>query len=105
MSDFVLKVTPDQLKSKSTVIENQITSFEKSWEQVMQIINNSKGYWIGDASQTHQKAFKVCQEDVQHIIKRLREHPEDLKRMSGIYEKTENLAVGLAQALPTDVIV
>lgn len=104
MSDFMLKVTPEQLKSKAGEIQKQINSFENSWNQITQIIQNSKGYWVGDASNAHQKAYKDCQNDVQRIIKRLKEHPQDLMEMAGVYESSEQTAVSLAQALPADII-
>lgn len=105
MADFMLKVTPQQLKTKAGEIQNQISSFENSWKQITQIVSNSKGYWVGDASNAHQKAFQQCQDDVQHIIKRLKEHPQDLMQMAGVYEEHEKAAASLAAALPGDVIV
>jgi WXG100 family type VII secretion target len=105
MAEFMLRVTPSQLKTKANEIQDQINDFEGSWNRISEIIRNSKGYWVGDASNAHQKAFNDCQTDVLLIIKRLKEHPADLLNMAGIYEDSENKASDLAQALPDNVIV
>lgn len=100
-----LKVSPDVLKSKSAEIKSQIARFESYWNQMAQIVQNTKGYWVGEASNSHQKQFKDYQEDVKRITKRLKEHPDDLLKMADIYEKTEEKAVQIAQTLPGDVII
>jgi WXG100 family type VII secretion target len=105
MADFVLKVTPSQLKAKASEITKQINDFENNWNKLSEIVRNSKGYWVGDASNAHQRIFQGCQDDVRMVIKRLKEHPEDLLNMAGIYEESENKASQLAMALPDDVIV
>lgn len=105
MAGIVLKVNPDSLKAKAQEIEGQINRMESYWRQMSQLIQNSKGYWVGDASESHQKYKREVEEDVQKVIKRMREHPEDLLKMADLYEKTESNVVGLTQTLPDDVII
>ena len=105
MADFVLKVTPAQLETRAKAVESHIKAFENDWKQMTDIIRNSKGYWAGDASTTHQKYFKECEDDVLQIIKRLKEHPRDLLTMAGIYKESENKASQLAKTVPGDVIM
>lgn len=105
MAGINLKVTPDTLKAKAQEIEGQISRFESYSNQLAQIIKNSKGYWVGDASNSHQKQFADYQEDITRIIKRLKEHPEDLLKMADLYETAETEAAKIANALPDDVIL
>ena len=105
MADITLKVSPQPLKAKSAIIQNKIDAFEKNWSQASQLIRGTKGYWAGDASNSHQKIYQECQEDVKQIIRRLREHPRDLLSMAGIYEAAEKSAQEFAGSLPSDVIV
>jgi WXG100 family type VII secretion target len=100
-----LKVSTDDLVQKAQEIEEEISKFESYWNQLLQIVQNSKGYWVGDASNYHQKQIKNYQEDVNRIIKRLKEHPEDLLKMADVYEKSEEMVVKIAQSLPGDAIV
>lgn len=105
MAGIELKVAPDTLKAKAQEIQGQIARFEAYWNQLAQIVQNTKGYWVGDASNSHQKQFKDYQEDVKRIINRLKEHPEELLEMADIYTKAEQEAIRIAQTLPDDVII
>ncbi|MDO4555391.1 MAG: WXG100 family type VII secretion target [Lachnospiraceae bacterium] len=105
MAGIQLKVTPDRLKEKSQEITNQINRFESYWKQLSQLVKNSKSYWVGDASNSHQKQLSDYTTDVERIIKRLREHPEELLEMAEIYEEAEEKAQSIASALPDDVII
>jgi WXG100 family type VII secretion target len=105
MAGIELKVSPDTLKSKAQEIQGQIDRFESYWNQLNQIVVNSKGYWIGDASNSHQKQLKDYQDSVKRITKRLKEHPEDLLKMAEIYTEAEENATKIANKLPDDIIV
>ena len=104
MASITLKVSPQQLKSKSAEIKKSIDAFEKNWNQASQLIRASKSYWAGDASNSHQKIYQECQEDVRQILRRLKEHPSDLLQMAGVYEAAEKEAQAFAGSLPSDVI-
>lgn len=104
MAGITLKVSPNELKAKANEIQDQIRSFESAWRRIEQIINNSKGYWVGDAGNAHQKQFQQCRNDAERIMRRLYEHPTDLIKMAGLYEESEKKAVEKIQQLSGDVI-
>ena len=68
-------------------------------------ITSSRSYWEGDASEAHQKFYDSFKEDIETIVRRLKEHPRDLLEMAGIYVETEESAVQAAESLVQDVIV
>ena len=105
MTGINLKVSPDILKAKAQEIRNEISRFEADWNQLLQIVQNTKGYWAGDASTAHQNQIKNYQDEFERIIKRLKEHPDDLLKMANIYEKSEQTAEKISQILPNDVII
>ncbi len=105
MAGIILKVSPDVLKSKAQEVQTKTGNFEKSWKQLVQVVHNTKGYWVGEASNAHQRQLKDCEDDVEKIIRRLKEHPKDLLAMAGIYEEAEKEAMDIANALPDDVII
>ena len=105
MAGFELKVSPDTLKAKAQEVQGQINAFEKQWNQLSQLVTKTKGYWIGKASDLHQKQYKEYQDDVELVIKRLKEHPVDLMKMAQVYDEHEQKAVAIAQSLPDDVII
>ncbi len=104
MSDFYLRVSTDVLKSKADEIKGQIQAIETNWKQLCSIVERSAGYWEGEAGDYHRKMLKDNEEDVQKIIRRLNEHPVDLLKMAGIYEKAEVAAKALANTLSDHVI-
>lgn len=104
MAGITLKVTPEELKSKAQQIQGQIERFEAAWNNVVQIVGSSRGYWQGDAGNVHQKQFRLYQEDVEKVVRRLKEHPVDLLKMAGVYEESERRVQEKIRELSGDVI-
>ena len=105
MAGIQLKVSPDVLKSKAQEITTQINKVQSDWNKISSLIENSKTYWEGDASNVHRKSKKNLEDDVDRIIKRLKEHPSDLLAMAGVYIDAEQKATQIANSLPDDIIV
>ena len=105
MEDIILKVSLDKMKSKASELTGQINKIETNWKNLANVVRKSKSYWQGDASDLHRKYLEECEEEVQEILKRLKEHPSDLLTMMGIYDEAEKKADQLANSLPDDVIV
>lgn len=99
-----LKVAPDELKDKAGEITRQIQAMEKNWNGLREIVNGSQAYWEGNAGDQHRKLVRDNEDDVQTLLKRLKEHPRDLLEMAGIYIRTEEKAVQTAATLPGDII-
>lgn len=104
MASFVLKVTPEELKKKSSEISKEIDDIASDFDKIGQLVLGTKKYWEGEASTQHVKSYNKIKEDIETIIKRLKEHPVDLEKMAGVYEQTETTISQLTSALPTDVI-
>lgn len=102
-SNFVINVAPEKLKEQAETVTEYINAIEKDFDGIRQIVKNSVLYWQGDASKKHRQIFDGNEEDIQQILKRLREHPVDLQKMAGVYEQTEQLNETLASNLPNDV--
>lgn len=104
MADIQLKASPDDMRAKAQEITDQVSRMENCWNRICSLIENSKAYWQGDASEYHRKHLKDHEGDVAAMLKRLKEHPEDLQKMAGIYVEAEEKASQIAFALPDDVI-
>ncbi len=105
MANIELKVTPAELKAKAGEITSEINRIEQDFQKIAQAVSTSRGYWEGDASQAHQNYYTSYQDEIASVIAKLKEHPEDLLKMAGIYEATENQAVQTSQMLSQDVII
>lgn len=104
MGSMKLKVTPDQLKGKAKEIRKEIADIEADFQKIDGYVTGTKKYWEGEASDTHIKKYNKMKEDFKTIIKRLKEHPDDLEQMAGIYTGTETTVKQMAAALPTDLL-
>lgn len=102
---ITLKVTPNVLKTQSGVVSSEVNSLERTWREMESVFKKTKGYWEGEASTQHMEYYDDVKDDVETIIRRLKEHPVDLLKMAGIYEESESAAQQIASTLPEDVIV
>lgn len=100
---MIIKVTTSELENQSKQVEADIKSIEKHWKQIEDIINGTRYYWEGEASDTHFRIYKDVEGDVSRILARMRENPEKLLTMAGIYKETEMNAESQAAKLPTDI--
>ena len=82
-----------------------INRFENNWNKMIQIIKKSKSYWIGEASDVHQEFGEDAAEEIVVILKKVRQNPKNLEKISGLFLKTENELVQLSNSLPDDVII
>lgn len=102
---ITLKVAPSVLKTQSGVVSSEVSTLERSWRELESVIKKTKGYWEGQASDQHIEYYNDIKDDVEMIIRRLKEHPVDLLKMAGIYEESEAAAQQIASSLPEDVII
>lgn len=101
--NFNIKVNIDELRNQMQAMNTEINKIEQAWRNMESSISRTKSYWEGDASYLHQKYYEEINGDVNQIIKRLKEHPKNLLRIVGVYDKEEDEAV-LLSSLPKDVI-
>lgn len=100
-----LKVTPAILKTKAAEIQTDIRAMENEYKSIQDIISRTTGYWIGVAGDKARREFDSQKEEMQNVLRRLKEHPVDLLIMAGVYEQTERNVLAQNQSLATDVII
>ena len=105
MADIQLKVSPQELKSKSGEIEKQIAYVEPNLNSINDVIKSTKSYWEGEAGDQYRKFLKDNDSEIQKILKRMKEHPTDLQKMAGVYDEAERKARQLAEGLSDQIIV
>lgn len=104
MASITIKVNTSVMVNKAGELKSQIKKIKGSWETLKKAVNNSKTYWEGEASNRHIEMLNKEQENVENVIKRLEEHPDDLLKMADLYVKSEEKNENLANELPTDII-
>lgn len=102
---IILKVTPEKLKSTATDVEQQLKQVSDQLKQIGQDIRRTRGFWEGDASNTHMKQYDALEPEIQEILTKLQKRPTELLKMAELYEETETQAKEAALSLSDDVIV
>ena len=99
-----IKVSTGVLREKADSITGMVDDIAEKWEEIRNIAINSRSYWEGKRNDFHQKQINEISDDAETIINKLKEHPQDLLKMAGVYENTEKDISGSASSLPADVI-
>lgn len=103
-SGGVTKVDTARLASAAGTLKEKIRKAETSYNNVMNIVKNTNRYWIGQAGDEHRSAFLDQQDDIDQILVRLKEHPDDLLKIAGIYEETESTTETIVEEPVTNLI-
>lgn len=101
----VTKVDTSKLETASATLKQKIQKARTSYGNVMTIVKNTNRYWIGEAGEEHRNAFLEQQDDIDQILARLSEHPDDLMKIANIYVKVEDATDEIAKAPATQLIV
>lgn len=104
MTDIRLKVNTEQIKKQATLVSDEIRETERMWRMIQRKFESSQKYWVGEASKKHQQYIKKATVEVDHLLKRMKEHPVELLKVAGVYDKAEKSARSMSGKLPNDVI-
>ncbi len=102
---LMLKVTPETLQNTAQTVQNHISKLSSVFDSIGQLVSRSQGYWLGEAGDFHRSSFENRKEDIELVLKRLKEHPKDLLAMANVYSNAENEAQEMAAALPSDALM
>lgn len=103
-SGVELKVSPDVLDRKAVEVTGAITQMERMFETVINTVERTKNYWIGEAGNAHRAAFLEHKDDIAEILQRLKEHPADLQKIANTYRDTESALTEAASQLSSNLI-
>lgn len=104
MAEAIIKVDTDVMVKKASEIKNQVKEIQRNWDTIKTAVSNTKAYWEGAASEKHVNMLEKEKEEVEEVIKRLSEHPDDLFQMAEIYVSGEEANETTANELPIDII-
>lgn len=105
LGDVRFKVRTEDLETKAGTVSSIIQKMESNFRTISDIMDKTKGYWIGDAAEKHRKMYdNRKKQEVEVMMKRLKEHPKDLLTIAGVYKSTEADNVTVSKGLPTNVI-
>ena len=105
MSSFIIKVKTEELLSKADTVKTKVDNMQTVIDDTERLLSGTASYWIGDAGDKKRRDFMSRKKDADEVIKRLREYPEDLLKMAGIYDAAEKENIEKPAGLPTDFII
>ena len=100
-----LRVTPEQLMSASGEFEQKGISVGNLTAQMVQTVESLGGIWEGEAARAYAGRFRRLDEDIQKMVRMIREHAEDLNEMARVYREAENVNQEEISGLADGVIV
>lgn len=103
-SGFQIKVKTEALRTTAYDTNMNVTRLQTQWTALLQVVRNTRMYWIGDGADTKRKEIETLSKDVEEMLLRLGEYVEDLQEMAGGYETAERSNASSAGMLPIDVI-
>ena len=102
--DVVIKVGPEVLVEESQEVAASIRKMASCFEDLERIINRTNYYWIGEAGDMHRSLYQEQKENVDEMIRRLKEHPQDLLTIAQNYVQTEQAVEAVANRLSGNAI-
>lgn len=103
MSTVNVRVNTDSMLNQSNLVKEDVEKIDTKWKSIADLIKGSKGYWEGEASDAHIKAFKEIEDDVEMVIKRLGENVITLQKDAGIYVDVTKRIDSTIDKLKTDI--
>ncbi|MCC8026246.1 MAG: WXG100 family type VII secretion target [Clostridium sp.] len=99
-----IKVLPEVLNAKAQEVTAAIGQMERLFESVQRTVDRTRYYWVGEAGELHRNSFKEQQDDINHILERLKEHPVDLQKIAHTYTQTEEQLTQAASQMSSNLI-
>lgn len=84
----VVKVEPNELKSKAEEVYNNIKTYENAMNNISDFIKSSRNYWVGDAGELLRQVFSYEEQEIDCVIEQFKDYPKQLLEYAGIYSET-----------------
>ncbi len=99
-----VRVSTAELRRQAAEVSRRVESLTARFSELERTVNSTKGYWLGEAGELHRRFYAERKDDIETMLRRLREHPTDLLRISGNYEQTEEIVAESFNTLRGDAI-
>lgn len=105
MDQIQIRVSTEVLETRANAAEEKINDVRKRFERIAEIVNNSTGYWEGEANDAHRREYQEYQSEIEEALLRFQENVTDLRQIAGIYREAESETTSFSGDLPVDVIL
>ncbi len=102
--NIVLRAAPEEIRKQSVKMEQNCEKILQELDCVKSESLVMQSFWEGEAAEQNRTQRSQWLEKCQTLAMQLRAYPPQMRTMAGIYEKTEDTAESMANALKSDVI-
>lgn len=100
-----LKVSPQQLKSKSDEFSSKASKVQGITNNMFSLIKQLNGaVWSGTAATAYTKQFNQLDDDCKKMFKMIKEFSDDLNEIANEYSAAEKANEATSRSLKTNVI-
>lgn len=99
-----LQVTPEQMTQTASGIMNKISEVQGLFEEISEKMRRTTAYWEGDVGNNERKTYEGNQDDIDLMIKNLKNYVLELKLMAMNYTLTETAVTQISEALPSNIL-
>ena len=92
-----------ELRNEARAFESHATEVKRTTDQMLELIEQSKSIWRGDAASRFAAQFAGLQDDMQKIYDMCQEYSTDLIQIADNYERSETDNESTASRLKADV--
>ncbi|MBR1629551.1 MAG: WXG100 family type VII secretion target [Lachnospiraceae bacterium] len=104
IGSYRVLVTPEQLTAQANEVRRLGQNMRTHFNEIANTVTRSRGYWIGEGGDAHRRLYESQKENVNKMLARLMEHPDDLTQISANYKQAEKSNQARAQALPNNLL-
>ena len=83
-----IKADPAVITAKADQVSRAIQNLDNTFQELDRLIQRTSMYWNGPAAEHFRALFNEEKPNIEDILKRLREHPGELKQMANNYQTT-----------------
>lgn len=99
-----VRVKPEVLISQAEEVRRLANDMKTHFQTMENTMSRTVHYWIGEAGDLHRKVYDEQKEDVDLMLRRLLEHPDELLAISQNYTQAERVNVATSAMLDADII-
>lgn len=104
IGEVEVRVTPDALRTQAEEVRRLGNDMKQRFSALAETMARTRYYWLGDAGEHHRRLYEKQKQNVDRMLRRLLEHPDDLLAIAQNYEEGERANVAAVQMLDVDII-
>lgn len=79
-----------KLESDADTFDTSASKIKKVTQNMLDLIEQTKPVWDGDARETYTNQFRGLEDDMQRIYELCQKYHDDVKEIAAIYRRTES---------------